>query len=90
MMVTPALFEELLLQSHGGCLHLLPALPCEWPEGEVKRLVARGAYRVSLRWNYGQLIKAIIEVPEGMSLPAIKLNSRPVSPDDARLRIVYR
>ncbi|EJX01376.1 hypothetical protein EVA_10516, partial [gut metagenome] len=36
MMATPALFSELLLQSHDNCLHLLPALPTEWPEGEIE------------------------------------------------------
>lgn len=42
MMATPALFTELLMQSHDGFIHLLPALPAEWPEGEIKNVVARG------------------------------------------------
>ncbi|MDQ1912591.1 glycoside hydrolase family 95 protein [Paenibacillus sp. GD4] len=58
---------EMLLQSHAGELLLLPALPAEWPEGEVTGLRARGGYRVTLRWSDGALQEGAIEpLKQGM------------------------
>jgi len=46
---------ECLLQSHRGCIRLLPALPPAWTEGAVTGLKARGNVTVSIAWKKGGL-----------------------------------
>ncbi len=51
---------EMLLQSHGNVIRLLPALPDAWPHGAFTGLRARGGYEVSIEWREGVLARAKI------------------------------
>ena len=51
---------EMLMQSHGGQIRILPALPAKWPSGQISGLRARGGFEIDIAWKDGLLTEAII------------------------------
>lgn len=65
---------EMLVQSHTGYIHLLPALPDEWHTGSVKGLRCRGGFEIlELCWTDGKVSKCKIRSTQGGML-RIKIN----------------
>lgn len=66
---------EMLMQCDGETMHLLPAIPKEWPAGEIKGIKARGNYEINLVWNGGKVSKASITSKNAGNL-TVKYNGK--------------
>ena len=51
---------EMLMQSHMGFIHLLPALPDAWKNGELNGVCAKGNFELNISWKDGELAQVDI------------------------------
>lgn len=56
---------EMLIQSHDGCIKLLPACPKEWASGEFRGLCARGGFTVDASWKDGVVTSVVVSSKNG-------------------------
>ncbi len=59
---------EMLLQSHDGAVHVLPALPDAWPSGFFSGLMARGGFELAAEWNEGKVTRLAVHSMLGGNL----------------------
>jgi alpha-L-fucosidase 2 len=55
-----AALTEMVVQSHTGTVHLLAALPAQWPDGQATDLRCRGGIAVDFTWSDGALSSATV------------------------------
>lgn len=73
---------EMLVQSWGGEIHLLPALPKAWPNGAVRGMRAKGGIELDIEWQSGRLTLVrirgraaqVVRVREGGHLSVMTLD----------------
>ena len=52
---------EMLVQSDGDTITLLPALPKAWKDGEVSGICARGGYELKMKWNDSKVVELTVK-----------------------------
>jgi alpha-L-fucosidase 2 len=76
---------EMLLQSHDGAIHPLPALPDVWKNGSISGLRAAGGFEVSIEWKEGKLTKLVIKSTLGGNC-RLRLSEELVSPSGVQVK----
>jgi alpha-L-fucosidase 2 len=66
-----AAIVEMLVQSHNGVIHLLPAPCSQWSEGSVNGLKARGNVAVSMSWMNGRVTWWKLTSPQPVSVDVL-------------------
>ncbi len=69
----PAAILELLVQSHGGVVRLLPALPATWTEGTLHGVAVRTGLRLDLVWKDAAAVSAVFRNP-GAETRAVRVD----------------
>ena len=77
---------EMLLQSHEGFIHLLPALPDSWTTGNFRGMRVRGGASIDLDWKDGRATRAVVtalvpgkfilKMPTGAVRAQVKIGGR--------------
>ena len=77
---------EMLLQSHEGFIHLLPALPDSWTAGNFRGMRVRGGASIDLDWKDGRATRAVVtalvpgkfilKMPAGAVRAQVKIGGR--------------
>lgn len=80
---------EMLLQSHTKDLHILPALPDAWANGNIKGLKARGNIAVDIEWKNGKLVHIILKSAKDQTITIKYKDSKKVVELKAKKEQVY-
>ena len=80
-----AALAEMLLQSHGGEIALLPALPPAWKQASVAGLRARGGFRCGVKWQGGALATAPVQAQLSGSCTVRARTAFPLGSDRSRM-----
>jgi alpha-L-fucosidase 2 len=62
---------EMLVQSKPGMVHLLPALPAVWADGEVRGIRARGGLELDLVWRSGSPKEVVLRSNKNQKITVV-------------------
>ena len=57
----PAVLIYMLIQSTVDEIELLPALPAQWPDGEIKGVLARGGFEIDMKWKDSKPVEVFVK-----------------------------
>lgn len=66
---------EMLVQSHGGYIEILPSLPDAWSNGSFRGIKARGNFGIDAEWRDGKITTLMITSGSGNDC-AVKYNGK--------------
>lgn len=72
----PGCIAEMLIQSHLGEIHLLPALPDEFHTGKISGIKARGGYTIDMEWKDKKLLSADIYTKTKIQQPKVRIDGK--------------
>ncbi|EFS32369.1 glycosyl hydrolase family 95 catalytic domain-containing protein [Bacteroides sp. D2] len=79
---------EMLMQSQGGYIELLPALPDAWKDGAFKGMKARGNFEVDVTWKEGQITSIEILSNAGAECMLKYPDAKSLKVSGARVRVL--